>query len=124
MVNVMELRLGNKVYITPLGVNKVYEIGSLDFAQKTCDNYNPIPLTHEILEKCGFENRFRPHGESHFKNYWLPKNNYGIAYCQNGNDYYKESHFYCGKTDVDITTLHQLQNLYYALTGTELEIKL
>jgi len=87
--------------------------------------YRAMPLTDELLEKCGFE----------FIN---SNNNYGwIKNCDNRqlcwchSDFisieFKPSQFdEFGDTIFDIKAiyLHQLQNLIFALTGTELEIKL
>ena len=71
--------------------------------------FEPIPLTEEILLKCGFE--------------YDGDGIYGVD-----NVYYD---FYFSKTGVvvrglnnKIYHLHQLQNLYFALTGEELTIKL
>lgn len=77
---------------------------------------NPIPITPEILEKCGFE-------------YWTLDHD-----CTDPNDAYwvhKKMKFAINnikwtvqKLDVKLSYLHQLQNLYFALTGEELEINL
>ncbi len=82
---------------------------------------DPIPLTPEILIAAGFVNE-TPDGK-YFHNYWLP-NRYGIAYCINETHYHNVGSFNCGKTDIEIKSLHQLQNLYWCLCGEELTIKL
>ena len=62
----------------------------------------PIPLTPEILEKCGFENSYK------FGMVW---HNYLKRYAVVVN----------GESIENVPqNLHQLQNLYFALTGTEL----
>lgn len=78
---------------------------------------SPIPLTPEILEKCGFEwsiyhQAFHKIGfvfdlsERHVRGYYLHiSRNNSIIICP------------------EILHLHQLQNLIYALTGEELEFK-
>jgi hypothetical protein len=68
--------------------------------------FHPIPLSPEILEKCGF------------------KDEYG-----NGRYYFDGFEYYNGKlwfrtAEIKIQYLHQLQNLYFALTGEELEVNL
>jgi hypothetical protein len=73
---------------------------------------SPIPLTPEILEKCGFEK-----ANDNFGGYLSPLYKVGRIRI-NDNEWYN-SCFY-----TTVKYLHQLQNLIHALTGTELEIKL
>jgi len=79
---------------------------------------HPIPLTPEILEKCGFKK---------LNNAWVP-----IDY--SATDYFKWSFTIWDNKDgtyrynsaefiPELKYLHQLQNLYYALTGEELIYK-
>jgi len=79
----------------------------------------PIPLTEEILLKCGFDKYTKSEG-IFFKNsdfFELHQFN------ENGDFSYK-----CGDNlegnfvYIRIDYLHQLQNLHFALTGVELEI--
>ena len=68
-----------------------------------------IPLTDEILHDwCGFMPAKRCEG--------LTK--HGIDLVPAGNSYYDN------KTGREITTLHQLQNYVYAVSGNELDVKL
>lgn len=69
------------------------------------NSIKPIQLTEKILLKCGFvyDGMYRIKGMS----IWM---------C---NDM-----FLCYKNGVIIQHLHQLQNLYFALTGEELKIEL
>lgn len=77
----------------------------------TLDYIKPISLTPEILEKCGFEKDSEV----------IFKHDDTMVYSGSGFiDYYHFGH----PIKKNINYLHQLQNLYYALTGTELEIKL
>jgi len=81
------------------------------------DEISPIPLTPWILERAGFEEwaegnwRTKPllnlGGWSKEFNYYLPYYNFST---------------YTG--NVIIKHIHQLQNLYFALSGEELEISL
>jgi hypothetical protein len=73
----------------------------------------PIPLTPEILEKCGFEKgeckgwyEKRPFIDSQKIELFKPE---GLPF-----------HYADGGLCPNILSLHQLQNLYYALTGEEL----
>jgi len=70
-------------------------------------HYRPTPLTEEILEKCGFVE-----GE------WLDETSLRYLYQANDILYISDSY------SCPCKYLHQLQNLIFALTGTELEIKL
>lgn len=73
---------------------------------------NPIPLTPKILEKCGFD---------YDASYELPKVQKGNFILWDSCDGTFGANFgYLMQLDVDVEFLHQLQNLYYALTGEEL----
>jgi len=69
----------------------------------------PIPLTEEWLKRFGFENT------SSFGTEYYDKGK--LVICQeDGLDYIEDL------TNVNIKHVHQLQNLYHALTGEELKI--
>lgn len=77
------------------------------------DEFIPIPLTEEILIKAGFER----------------KNGYGLRHSKISFIAIKVAdaqgyHFKSTDINIEIATLHQLQNLFYSLTGTELKIQL
>jgi hypothetical protein len=83
------------------------------------DYLKPIPLTPEILEKAGFvkDNEFL--NDTYFTQYLVQLNDrFGISNYQDG--------WYCRDImpNLEIEYLHQLQNLYFALTGEELTIDL
>lgn len=81
----------------------------------------PIPLTPEELEKCGFENKLSIAG---FPTGLYQKNGLDIGY--SGDDIVLDQYSARFKSEglfVKVKYLHQLQNLYYALTGEELEYK-
>lgn len=73
-------------------------------------NINPIPLTPEILEKCGFEK----YDEENDR--WVLS---GF-----GSYHMAEKSFYFGTTSLKIEFLHELQNLHYTLKKEELTINL
>jgi hypothetical protein len=122
-VDVKQLRIGNWLHSNITDVDYQCEIS--DFVHIT-NGYDEgdtfyIPLTEEWLTKFGFELRNNVIN-ANFHNYWLP-NNYAVAFCIKE---YKPDHSlgaYCGKTDVKLNFVHQLQNLYFAHTGYELTIK-
>ena len=92
----------------------------------------PIPLTPEILEKCGFENDYKNSGSKwHKKQYFTDCKEAAEVMIINVNPengrvaiYDEESYESPAMTGKSILYLHQLQNLYFALTGEELEVKL
>jgi len=124
---IKELRIGNWIkhtnheYLGEGYKNKVVQV-DIDIlhdlnGESLKDWYEPIPLTPEVLLAAGF-------GLSEFQNRMV------ITYENNKFDiwlyYYKEKCIYSSSCFPDganpINYLHQLQNLYFALTGTELEI--
>jgi hypothetical protein len=74
----------------------------------------PIPLTPEILEKCGFQKH--EVNEGIYLALWL-----GILREVEQNVWRIDRLDFPGR---DARYLHQLQNLYFALIGTELEVSL
>jgi hypothetical protein len=83
----------------------------------------PVLLTPEILEKCGFEKIDHDN-----KVFTYDADNIRIPVCLHWPGINNEASL----TNVSHTEIlserfkyvHQLQNLFYALTGTELEVKL
>lgn len=125
MIKAGELRIGNWVQYqrNPITVELKQVIGvsedSITILEgnqdgscypKSCNLFSPIPLTEEWLVKFGFRQVMK-------------KDNY-ITF---NNGVIKISLFskYCVVRGHGITIqyVHQLQNLYFALTGEELELK-
>src|SRR5690606_22896206 len=82
------------------------------------DKINPIPLTEEMLLKCGFvksENSLFFHKETNPVKFVISLNTYTI--------YFKYEGLYQPMIEIPYKSkhLHQLQNLYFSLTGQELE---
>ena len=109
MINANELRIGNWVKINGHEIKLAKELFCLLLMDQVAAPY-PIQLTPEILEKCGFE-MHNDRGLWRLNNFYL--HFYTLSdneYCFKYNDFRSSSIFY----------LHQLQNLYFALTGEEL----
>ena len=127
-----ELRLGNLVIATL--TNEIYEIGiwalrviedgnyqnSYDTETKV---YEPIPLTEEWLERlgfklCGYELLSWEH-ETLLEGFQLT----GINWADADEPNYQFLNYNIGDNIFSIHYVHQLQNLYFALTGEELKLK-
>jgi len=128
MIKANELRLGNYVALTKeakedfqniIGekTNDCYDITYFNSDGVDFDGYDftfnelkPIPLTEEWLLKFGFEKGHKG------KLFVILKNNLGY---ENGRTYFNSSCI----SESQPKHVHQLQNLYFALTGEELTIK-
>lgn len=83
------------------------------------DRLTPILLTAEILLKCGF--KFNTYvGEEEIDYYILENSEFILDASFQPLVYGSSIHL----LDYEIEYLHQLQNVYFALTGKELDIKL
>jgi hypothetical protein len=110
MIQLNEIREGNLVY----EFGKVHTISFKDDDHWHLENFQPIPLTPEILRKCGFEAN---NGKRLINDVWL------VIHENEANiyDLYKNETV---QMRIELKYLHQLQNLYFALTQTELNIQL
>ncbi len=116
MIQANELRIGNWVYDNVLnGYVQFKSFFGLCNAETKPEQYSPIPLTSDILDKCGFVKEYDVYSKSAFE----------IANVTDGNGN-KSFVLLNGKNPASVCFyhLHQLQNLYFALTGEELTIKL
>lgn len=125
MITANELRPGNLLYRTdgtPMTVRSLIyndldilvneHSGLFTFGYTAL----PIPLTEEILLKCNLKfNKKYPHNNKQFEVYEFTENSRFNYYWDGGNL------TFLGR---EIKYLHQLQNLYFALQGKELEINL
>lgn len=80
------------------------------------DNYEPIPLSPEILDKCGFVSY---HHNPRLEWFFVNGQAYEPFHLKNSRD-----NKYYFNENIEVKYLHQLQNLYFALTGEELEVNL
>ena len=80
----------------------------------------PIPLTEEILLKAGLIKSKDDLGDTF---HIMEEDGFTARYTMRYWDK-KEYWFMCGMGRVNFNYVHQLQNLYFALTGEELEIQL
>ena len=115
MIQANELRTGNWVDVCNCLMEQVVEIYPDSISTLTRNHivdYMPIPLTPEILEGAGFKN-----GDKRLSRQMVLAWSFGKEFWVENND---------GDTILEIKCeyLHQLQNLYFALTGEELNIEI
>lgn len=121
-----ELRIGNLIYDCTNATGSCNEVAVtwkyLRAIEEGWYNCKPIPLTEEWLLKVGFEysalyENYRIAYHSEFTYYHSVRIRYGKFFYSND---YSDADCYVIR---DIEYVHQLQNLHFALTGEELEIK-
>ena len=136
MIDVRELRIGNYVYlfrsitpykITDIGYSEIeyprYEAGGISSEavfRTYVDNLNPIPITAELLLRCRFVYNTV---DDCFDRLNLRVRILGNSICVFiGFDVGFGKEWY--DANVEVKSLHQLQNLYFALTGKDFEISI
>lgn len=116
-VAVTEVRVGNLVQNDRIGIFKI-EIGSLlnilERPKQNKGKYQPIPLTEEWLVRFGFEKPAHS---------WIC----GVFHLSEWDDFPLNWCVAMNKNNaiifLKLKYVHQLQNLYFALTNQELTIK-
>ena len=113
----IELRIGNYVSnqtggLKDIPIGEPHQIEIIDFPW--AELYVPILLTEQWLKDFGFEqdcNWFNKWGE-----------NFRFKMCMNDKSVWTEIYYdgHYTHIEVDIKYVHQLQNLYFALTNKEL----
>jgi len=124
MIKANELRIGNwtndtRTISDRTLMQNVFHPTQIQKIEKDYINkfFEPIPLTPEILEKCGFTEFYRSEWQIKFE---YPTNRYDMIVV------FKNSRimlFYGDTYLKDIESLHDLQNTYYSFTGEELEVR-
>lgn len=130
MIQANELRIGN--YITLGEAIEFYKVVAIDSGNPddtvTLEgddwlesfqeaSLSPIPLSPEVFRAAGFAQSFtsdpqEPDASQVFEISWLSIHQHS----EKENKFY----WYNGDVEVEIKSLHQLQNLYFALTSKEL----
>nr|WP_320058789.1 hypothetical protein [uncultured Bacteroides sp.] len=150
MIDVRELRIGNNVLyqgnqveVTGISIGyinvRTFSKESVTPTRLENDQLNakdctPIPITEELLEKCKFEKirnritfRVVPRIAYEFK--YQPEGLMDYCYLVIVKDNNTFNHVVPADNDkeccfIPIKSFHQLQNLYFDLTGKEIEIRL
>lgn len=112
MIQENELRVGNYLYD---GVGGIIKVEVDDLYDNVRKYYEPIELIEEILLKCGFEKI------GHLYKIHL-LNSLNLIYNSEHNGWYFD--IYHNSSKVELQYLNELQNIYFAATGRELEINL
>ena len=112
-----ELRIGNWVKLSSLtdGTESDIEVGAFHFNEigRTVKyQYKPIPLSKEWLERFGFN--------FDVNSGLYKKSGFEVEVFNIGVEFYLGEY---GSWFLFVEHVHQLQNLYFALTGEELELK-
>lgn len=132
MIQANELRIGNWVYDSKVMKRNMrvrgHLIQLLEELQEhggKANGIQPVPLTPEILEKAGFE-IVEDANNWHFDQYKIYRVGQLLLGYSGGKFYWYdqvEDDMFSNMFP-QLEYVHQLQNLYYALTGTELTIEL
>ena len=108
-----ELRIGNWVYV--YGKNMQVTIGGLAVFQYDC---KPIELNEEWLKRLGFEKVMD--SITIYSVYEIQRDVDNIRHVFEIMHDNRRLKFYLRGNHLEIKYVHQLQNLYFALTGEEL----
>ena len=115
MIKATELRPNSWVLEEGVRLRQITALGIYHVEQGFVDVF-PIVLTEDILLKCGFEFISSQQGQTYYhKDGWIVLQSYGKWH------YSPSLSNTVGKS---IDYLHQLQDLYFALTGEELNVEL
>lgn len=116
-----ELRIGN--WITNTIDKEIFpcELGDLENLLNGWESYQPIPLTEEWLKRFGFEfiKCFVNNKEWKVTDYYKGTQKHGLKLSKGLNNP-ECFYFFQDNIGLKIKYVHQLQNLYFALTGQEL----
>lgn len=113
-----DFRIGNVVNAHP---SPEFKVTAWLLQHWATEKIEAVPLTSEWLERMGFEN-FKEHSKWAYKYKHFVNSNELMVIIdasnkQGGACYLNGTHF------ADCEYIHTFQNLYFALTGQELEIK-
>lgn len=127
-MKVNELRIGNIISPLGKGITSVEGfciwdnlIQSSNFTERDIKDFEPIQLTEEWLLKFGFE----PVELNVDKTYFIDNGRKCLEIDLSSCTVLYQSNIGIKYIDlnIDLEYVHQLQNLYFALTGEELELK-
>ncbi|MDB5246685.1 MAG: hypothetical protein JWQ40_1079 [Segetibacter sp.] len=113
MININEIRIGNMITHYPTGKLVPVDYDHVKSLIRNPEEYNPIPLKAELLTITGFEEIEKNKWNTKLLPFQLIADETdGFSYVLSDNEVRH------------VTSLHQLQNLYFALTNEELHVQL
>lgn len=132
MIDPKELRIGNIITDEKSNLYEVVGLQERAITIRSYGQYEEYPieylqvppygilLTDDLLLKCGFKNSFTPDYNEFdlYNKKGFSINRFKII------KLYDQDKYYFKYDGFDICYIHQLQNIYFALTGKELEVKL
>jgi hypothetical protein len=116
-----ELRIGNLVLSkgVPVQIEEImWETVRYCFGEFPIDYVEPIPITEDWLWRLGFERR---EGLFRLSKYWVEFRNFDRVGVKILFGCFQNNKIYITDTLVYTEYVHQLQNIYFALTGKELQ---
>ena len=120
-----ELRIGNLIFQS----GQITTIENISRSINDWERVNnkrlfdctPIPLTDEWLLDFGFS--FKEDDLGFYFKWELKDDKKEFVFYVPGDEHPHRHKYYCGGWNGEIKYVHQLQNLYFALTGEELTLK-
>jgi len=122
MIPTNELRIGNWVLDKESGnafpvisVDKGGVLSAIGYGvmfTRLAVDIEPIPLTPGVLDKCGFTSLVAEEANEIFDTWYMCGQKILWQHDNGFCSYFMD--------EIDLTSLHQLMNLYFALTNTEL----
>ena len=124
MIQINELRIGNLVDLGKIeqidnSIDEVYYSGDGYYQSNYCCNLNPIPINEEWLLNFCFEKsaqNFDYFQRVKYFDYSIKVGFHKITFIIDEYGYLKAA------TNTYVKSVHQLQNLYFALVNSELQL--
>lgn len=122
-----ELRIGNLVCLTsdvgdfPEYIETIVGVMDIEHAIKQEDFFEGIPITEEWLIRFGFE-KYDVMGENHFFCF-SEEDKFSFNLCLRDNKIKVSFYNLDWDRAFELDYIHQLQNLYFSITGEELKLK-
>ncbi len=115
--------IGEKIIKIDIGFEAVQRFEGTPIWSPELKDLKPIPITPELLKRAGFEKSIQTFSEVNKYRIDIIKNTMFVSIWENEKKISWSLHSETGwVSNYSIKYIHQLQNLYFALTQKELEI--